>query len=119
MPDSHRRKLEEVDGDSIKVHFSAKVKGALADLDAAVHFSEHFDGDAYAILHGWATGRNPSVREVMVALPLIARETFEHIRATGDKRAEEAWHELCNQMPEKGFTTTYQGKRRSTSFQSP
>jgi hypothetical protein len=112
MPDSHRRKLEEVDGDSIKVHFSAKVKGALADLDAAVHFSEHFDGDAYAILHSWATGKNPSVREVMVALPLIAEETSRHVRESGDERAEDAWRELCNQMPENGFALTQRKRQR-------
>ena len=103
MPDSHRRKLEEVDGDSIKVHFSPRVKSALADLDAAVHFSEHFDGDTYAILHGWATGKNPTAREVMVSVPLIAQETFEHIRKTDDKRADLAWHEFSSQLNENGI----------------
>lgn len=116
MPDSHRRKLEKLDADSIKVHFSPKVKSAFADLDAAVHFSEHFSSEIRPILHGWATGKSPSVGEVLVTLPLIAEETFRHVRATGDQRAEDAWRELCNQMPEKGFTTTYQGKQRTTDF---
>jgi hypothetical protein len=106
MPDTHRRKLEELDPDSIKVTFSPRVKGALGDLDAAVHFSEHFDGDAYAILHDWAKGGAPTVGEVIVALPLIARSTFEHIRATGDKRADDAWHEIGSQLFEQGFKLT-------------
>lgn len=103
MADSHRRKLEELDADSIRVHFSPRVKSALADLDAAVHFSEHFDGDAYAILHDWAKGKAPTVGGFMKALPLIARETFRHIRATSDMRADGAWHELCGQLNENEF----------------
>jgi len=103
MPDSHRRKLEEVDGRSIKVRFSPSVKSALADLDAAVHFSEHFSSDISPILHQWATGKTPTVHEVLTALPLIAEETFQHIRKTGDERAEGAWRGLCNQMNENGY----------------
>jgi hypothetical protein len=103
MADTHRRKLEELDPDSIRVHFSPRVKSALADLEAAVRLSEHFDRDASAILHSWATGKAPTVGEVMGAFPLIARSTFEHIRATGDQRADDAWHEMGSQLFEGGF----------------
>lgn len=111
MPPGHRSRLNELDADGIKVHFSSGVKSALADLEAAVHFSEHFDGDAKAILNSWGH-EAPSIHDVMVALPLIAEETFGHVRATGDKRAEDAWRKLCDQMPEHGFTLTNKAIRR-------
>jgi hypothetical protein len=103
MSDSHSRKLEEVDARSIKVRFTPLVKSALADLDAAVHFSEHFSSDISPILHEWATGKAPTVHEMLTALPLIARETFEHIRKTGDQRADDAWHEFSSQLNENGY----------------
>lgn len=112
MPDSHRGRLDELDARNINVRFSQRVKSALADLDAAVHFSEHFDGDAYAILRDWAKGKAPSVHDVMVALPLIASETFRHIQATGDRRAEEAWDQLCSDMLEHGFALTQRSRQR-------
>ena len=104
MPDSHQRKLEEIDPYKVTVRFSPRVKAALADLEAAVHFSKHFDGDVYAMVQGWARGKSPTVRDVIVEFPLIARETFRHIHATGDKRAEEAWDDLSSQLFEAGFT---------------
>lgn len=112
MTDSHRRKLEEIDPYKINVRFSPRVKKALADLEAAVHFSEHFDGDAYAMLHGWAHGKAPTVREVLVEFPLIASETFQHIRATNDKRAEEAWDQLSSELLEAGFALTQRTRER-------
>ena len=103
MSESHRRKLEEVDGDSIKVHFSPRVKSALADLDAAVHFSEHFARTSTRFCMSGQRARLRHAREVMVAVPLIARHTFEHIRKTGDERADDAWHEFSSQLNENGF----------------
>jgi len=64
------------------VQCSAAVKEALADLDAATHFSEHFSGDIQPILHEWANGKSPTLQGAMVALPLIAQETCSHINAT-------------------------------------
>ena len=108
MPDSHRRKLEDIDPYKVTVRFSPRVKAALADLEAAVHFSKHFDGDGYAILHSWVTGKAPSIREVLVSLPLLAEDTFEHIRMTGDQRAADAWRQICSDMLEHGFTLRQQ-----------
>ena len=104
MRATHQEKPGQLDPGSIEIRFSAEVVRAFRDLEAAVHFSEHFDGDVQAILHSWATGKPQTLHDVLVALPLIAEETFRHIRATDDQHAELAWREVCNQMPEKGFT---------------
>lgn len=76
MPTSNRRRAEEVDSRSLKLQFSPAVKHALADLEAAVHFSDEFSGDIQAILHDWAVGKQPTLYSVLTALPLIAEETF-------------------------------------------
>jgi hypothetical protein len=86
------------------MRFSPAVVSAFSDLAAAVHFSEHFDADMRSILQEWAEGKAPSAHSVLTALPLIAGETFRHIHATNDKKAEEAWAEICGQMSEQGFT---------------
>lgn len=106
MRTSHKRRVDEIDARSLKLQFSPAVKQAFSDLEAAVHFSEEFSGDVHAILHDWATGKPPTLHGVLIALPLIAEETFGHIRATGDERAAAAWRELCNQMSENGFALT-------------
>jgi hypothetical protein len=108
---SHVRKRTELDAGGIEVHFSEGVKSAFADLAAAVHFSEHFDGDMRDTLEDWVGGKTNSLHAVLISLPSIAEETFRHIRATGDKRAEEAWREICEQIPENGFTLVpYRGR---------
>jgi hypothetical protein len=105
VPD-HRRKANELDASEIDVHFSPRVTQAFRDLAAAVHFSEHFDGDIRRIVQDWAQGKPKTVHGVLIALPSIAGETFRHIAATGDERAQEAWDEIGSQMNEKGFTLT-------------
>ena len=72
-------------------------------MSAAIHFSPHFDGDMRAELQDWADGKAKSVHDILIAFPLIAEETFNHIHATGDERAREAWSNICSQMSEKGF----------------
>jgi hypothetical protein len=112
MRDSHRLKLEEIDANSITVEFSRAVKSTLVALDSAVDSSEHFDEDARAILHSWATGKAPSLSEVMVGMPLIAGEIFQHIRICGDERAEKAWEELCSRLLEQGFKLSRRKQHR-------
>jgi hypothetical protein len=102
MP-AHAKKLNTLDAAQIEVHLSRDVQQALSDLEAAVHFSEHFDGDIRDILGDWAKGKHPTIHEVLTAFPLIAEETSEHVRMTNDIRAQEAWRELCLKMPERGF----------------
>ena len=105
MPD-HQRKANELDASEIDVHFSPRVTQAFRDLAAAVHFSEHFDGDIRSIVQDWAQEKPKTVDGVLIALPTIAGETFRHIAATGDERAHEAWEEISSQMNENGFTLT-------------
>jgi|SRR5579864_4069131 len=115
MPDSHRRKLEKrekLDASAITVEFAPEVKKALADLDAAVKGSSHFDGDMYAILHEWVSGKAPTVRDAIVDLPLIADETFRYIQETSDKRAEDAWDLLCEHLVGKKITLTQRARQR-------
>ena len=116
MADSHRRKLdkrEKLDPRAITVEFAPEVMKALADLDAAVKTSSHFDGDMYAILHEWVTGEaKPTVRDAIVDLPLIADETFRYIQATSDKRAEDAWDQLCEHLVGKQITLTQRVRQR-------
>ena len=111
---SHTRKAAELDARSLTIHFSPGMRRALCDLEAAVHFSEHFDSDIQRILQRWTAGKAQSVHDVLIGLPLIAAETFRHVRATGDERAQEAWSEICNQMPEKGFALALARNREKT-----
>jgi hypothetical protein len=108
---SHTRKASELDARGIEIQFSPQMHSAFQDLAAAVHFSEHFDGDMLSVLQDWAAGKRKSVHDILIALPLIAQETFKHIQATGDDRAREAWDEICSQMSEKGFTLTQDRQR--------
>jgi len=103
---SHSSKATELDARGITVQFSPKVTEAFQDLAAAVHFSDHFDGDILKIVQDLATGKPKSVHGILISLPSIAAETFRHIAATGDKRAREAWDEVSAQMSEQGFTLT-------------
>jgi hypothetical protein len=103
VPPNHARKATELDARSISIAFSPSVREAFGDLDAAVRNSEHFDPAIRQILHGWAEGKPQSIHDVLIAFPLIAEQATEHIRATNDERAREAWREVCSQMPEKGF----------------
>jgi len=112
MPTSHARKSAELDPKSIEIHFSTEVQRAFGDLEAAVHFSKHFDGGLQTVLQRWATGAAANIHDVLVILPLLAEETFGHIRATGDERAEDAWREICSQISEKGFRTVRRGRQR-------
>lgn len=108
---SHARKTAEVDSRELLVHFSPEMMSAFSDLAAAVHFSEHFDGDILSIVEGWAAGKDATVYGVLIALPSIAEETFGHVHATGDKRAAEAWREISLKMPEKGFSLAQERRR--------
>jgi hypothetical protein len=108
MAASHTSKASsKLDGSEITVRFSPEVTQGFANLAAAAHFSEHFDGDILAIVQDWAAGKRISVRNFMVAFPAIADETFRHIRETGDERAREAWNVIHNKIADReGFTLT-------------
>jgi hypothetical protein len=104
MPINHARKAAELDPRSVTVHLSPGVQKAFRDLAAAVHFSEHFDGDMRRTLQDLADGKPVSVDDLIGDLPLLAEESFKHIHATGDTRAAAAWHEIGSELLERGFT---------------
>jgi hypothetical protein len=92
-----------MDPRSVDIQFSPEVRSAFADLAAAVHHSEHFDGEMLKTVQEWAAGASPSVHDVITSLPVIAKETFNHVQATGDKRAAEAWGNIGSELLERGF----------------
>ena len=104
MHASRARKETELDPRGVEIRFSPQVRSAFADLAASVHSSEHFEAGVREILERWAEGKTQSVHSFAIALPLIAENTFAHIHATNDKKAREAWEEICSQIPEQGFT---------------
>ena len=111
MHGSHARKKTELDGRDVEVQFSPRLRHALADLAASLHFSEHFDGDIYGILQSWSEGKRQTVHDILVAFPSVAEEAFRHIEATGDQRTRDAWSEIRTQMPEEGFALTQKASR--------
>jgi hypothetical protein len=92
-----------MDPRSVDIQFPPEVRSAFADLAAAVHFSGHFDGEMLKTVEEWAAGKSPSVHDVITSLPAIAQETFNHVQATGDKKAAEAWGNIGSELLEKGF----------------
>lgn len=104
MAGRYTRKITELDPHAIKVQFSEGARNAFAELAAAVQSSEHFDSDIRENLQNLAKGEPTSVATLIMGFPAIASETFNHIRATGDKRAEAAWDEIGKELWETGFT---------------
>lgn len=90
-------------GEDIKIEFSLPVRSAIRDLEASVHFSDHFDTGVREILNEWSQRKAITVHQFVVAFPAIAEETFRHIHATTDSRAQEAWDALRAQLSERGF----------------
>jgi hypothetical protein len=107
----HRRKVTEMDPRGVDIHFPPEVQRAFADLAATVHSSEQFDSDVLKTVQEWASGKAPSVYDIMTAFPLVAEETFKHVHATGDQRAADAWGQIGSELLEKGFTLDKQRRR--------
>jgi hypothetical protein len=111
MHASHASRETELNPRNIEIRFSPGVRNAFNDLDAAVHFSEHFDADMKGVLQRWAEGKTPSAHEFVTAIPLIAAETFRHIHATNDQKARDAWEDIAGQLSEQGFAFTQKRAR--------
>ena len=108
---SHARKATELDARDVEIRFSPGVRRAFGDLAAAVHLSKHFDADILRIVESWAANDTQRLHDVLVAFPVIAEQLLLHVNAVRDDRAQNAWREICNQMPEKGFSVF--GARRT------
>jgi len=89
-----RRKITELKADEVTIQFSTEVRQSLRDLEAAVHFSDHFDPDVRHTLRDLADGTRVTIRDLVGSLPLIIAETINHIHATNDQRARQALLEL-------------------------
>jgi len=93
-----------MDPRGVNIHFAPEVQRAFGDLAAAVHSSGHFDGEMLKTVQEWAAGKAASVHDVMTSLPVIAKETFKHVEATGDQKAAQAWDTIGSELLERGFT---------------
>jgi hypothetical protein len=101
---SGRLKTEMLSPSSVKVRLSVEAQRAFGDLAAAVRFSDYSDKRILSIVEDFANGTNFSVEDVICSLPLIAADTFRHIHACGDGRAEQAWRAIGEALSEHGFS---------------
>jgi len=102
----------ELDARDLNVRFSPPVQTALKTLTVIALKSDWFDPEMHAILEEWSSGKPTTIHDVMITLPLIAEQTAEHIKATGDERAKDAWRDLCTQLPENGFIVSQSLQRK-------
>jgi hypothetical protein len=113
MTGQHSRRETGINARELQVSFSENVKDALRSLTQIAARSEHIDPETYSILKEWSGGKATTVHDVMIAMPLVAEQVAEHIRATDDEGAKDAWRDLCMQMPEEGFTVSQvRGRKR-------
>jgi hypothetical protein len=115
MTAKHTRKATELDPRGVSIHLSEGVRNAFADLAAAVHFSEHFNGGWVETVKDLAAGKTLSADDFVGSFPMIAEQTFKHIHATGDERAAKAWREIGSELLERGFTLTKDRARGKSS----
>jgi hypothetical protein len=92
------KKGTEIDADAATVRFSPQVVRSFAQLEAMVHDSPHFSAEIKENLQGFASGKPSPVHTALTEMGLIARETMNHVRATGDTRAEQALNDLLSDV---------------------
>jgi hypothetical protein len=103
MPSSRTPKPGELDPQSVIVEFGPELRRSFGDLADAVRFDENFDADMRSIVEGWAAKGKTSVHDLLAALPVIAAETFKHVQATSNQRAQDAWIDIGIQLAEPDF----------------
>ena len=102
----------KVNARELSLRFSENVKDAFRSLTVIAAKSPHIDQEVYSILKDWSGDQPTTVHDVMNAMPLVAEQVADHIRATGDEGAKDAWSELSTQMPENGFTVSQSRQRK-------
>jgi hypothetical protein len=113
MAAQHSHRETGLNARELQVSFSENVKDAFRALTQIAARSKHIEPEIYSILKDWSSDKTTTVHDVMIAMPLIAEQVAEHISATGDEGAKDAWRALCTQMPEEGFTISQpRGRRR-------
>jgi hypothetical protein len=93
------------------VKFGPRLRQAFSELADAVSHSKHFDQDMRAMMQEWARGDKVTVHSFMNAFPLFSYDTMKHLRATPDKKVEEAWEEIMLGFGDENAYTITQVKR--------
>jgi len=78
------------DANTVKIQFSPEILRDLSRLEAAVCESEHFDSGILECLQDLASGQVHSVQSSLMYIGHIVKEAMNHVRETGDKKAEAA-----------------------------
>lgn len=94
----HKPKVRKTDAIDVSVKFSPEVARNFARLEAFVHDSPHFDSGLLINLQSLASGKAPSLNEIIPEMAQLARETMQHVQATGDTRAADALLDLTSSM---------------------
>jgi hypothetical protein len=76
-----------------------------ARLEACVHDSPHFDSGLLVNLQLLALGKPACLDTVLPEMAQLARETMQHVQATGDARAADALLDLTSSMGEPNAFT--------------
>lgn len=92
------RNAPQTDAANAVIQFSPEVTQRFADLEAAVHHSDYFDGDVRKNLQEWASGKKASVGLALGDMALIVRETAKYVHETGDTKADAALVNLIDDL---------------------
>ena len=90
----HAGDTQKFNHEDVKIKFSPDMVRCFARLEAAVHDSQHYDGDLLENLRDLTSGKPCSVQMALTEMSLITEETMKHVQATGDTRAKKALDDL-------------------------
>jgi hypothetical protein len=88
-------KFKEMDALNVSVRISPDVARNFARLEAFVHDSPHFDSGLLVNLQSLASGKSPPLAEIIPEMAQLARETMQHVQATGDIRPSRRMSITC------------------------
>jgi hypothetical protein len=117
----HTGGTQKINADMVKVQFTPGVVRSFARLEALVHDSPHFDSDLLLNLQDLAAGKPFFIQTALSEMALITRETMNHVRETGDSRAEKALEELHESLmgsPDPKTVTVLVPKTRTVTAAS-
>lgn len=100
-----RRTITKLQPDEVIVRFSPDVRQSLVALEETVHASSYFDPDIRESLQSMAKGDAITIRGLVAILPLIIKETMNHIHQTGDEKARSALLELNIDLSGRSLTS--------------
>lgn len=80
------------------MRFSPEVTQQFARLEAMVHDSNQFAPEILSELQDRAAGKPISVKNTIMSVAVIVRETMKHVAATGNTRAKEQLGDLVSEL---------------------